>query len=47
MRKKLGYLEVAKNEPKKENVEEQPEEQNSLEILRSLKKRRRNRSTKL
>lgn len=35
---KLGYLEVAKNEPKKENVEEQPEEQNSLEILRSLKK---------
>lgn len=35
---KLGYLEVAKNEPKKENAEEQPEEQNSLEILRSLKK---------
>ena len=35
---KLGYLEVAKNEPKKENTEEQPEEQNSLEILRSLKK---------
>ncbi len=35
---KLGYLEVAKNEPKKENIEEQPEEQNSLEILRSLKK---------
>lgn len=35
---KLGYLEVVKNEPKKENVEEQPEEQNSLEILRSLKK---------
>ena len=35
---KLGYLEVAKNEPKKENVEEQSEEQNSLEILRSLKK---------
>ncbi len=35
---KLGYLEMAKNEPKKENVEEQPEEQNSLEILRSLKK---------
>ena len=35
---KLGYLEVAKNKPKKENVEEQPEEQNSLEILRSLKK---------
>ena len=35
---KLGYLEVVKNEPKKENTEEQPEEQNSLEILRSLKK---------
>ena len=35
---KLGYLEVAKNEPKKENAEEQPEEQNSLEILRNLKK---------
>ena len=35
---KLGYLEVAKNEPKKETTEEQPEEQNSLEILRSLKK---------
>ena len=35
---KLGYLEVAKNEPKKENTEEQSEEQNSLEILRSLKK---------
>ena len=35
---KLGYLEVAKNEPKKENIEEQPEEQNSLEILRNLKK---------
>lgn len=35
---KLGYLEVAKNEPKKENTEEQPEEQNSLEILRNLKK---------
>lgn len=35
---KLRYLEVAKNEPKKENAEEQPEEQNSLEILRSLKK---------
>ena len=35
---KLGYLEVAKNELKKENTEEQPEEQNSLEILRSLKK---------
>ena len=35
---KLGYLEVAKIEPKKENAEEQPEEQNSLEILRSLKK---------
>ena len=38
MCEKLGYLEVAKNEPKKENAEEQPEEQNSLEILRSLKK---------
>lgn len=38
---KLGYLEVAKNEPKKENVEEQPEEQNSLEILRSLKKEKK------
>ena len=35
---KLGYLEVAKNEPKKESTEEQPEEQNSLEILRGLKK---------
>ncbi len=35
---KLGYLEVAKNEPKKENAEEQPEEQNSLDILRKLKK---------
>lgn len=38
---KLGYLEVAKNEPKKENTEEQPEEQNSLEILRSLKKEKK------
>ena len=37
---KLGYLEVAKNEPKKEskNLEEQPEEQNNLEILKKLKK---------
>ena len=35
---KLGYLEVLKNEPKKENTEEQPEEQNNLEILKSLKK---------
>ena len=35
---KLGYLEVAKKEPKKENTEEQPEEQNSLEILKKLKK---------
>lgn len=35
---KLGYLEVAKNEPKKESTEEQLEEQNSLEILRNLKK---------
>jgi len=36
----LGYLEVAKNEPKKEskNLEEQPEEQNNLEILKKLKK---------
>ena len=36
----LGYLEVAKNEPKKEskNLEEQPEEQNDLEILKKLKK---------
>lgn len=33
----LGYLEVAKNEPKKEskNLEEQPEEQNNLEILKN------------
>ena len=38
--KNLGYLEVAKNEPKKEskNLEEQPEEQNNLEILKKLKK---------
>lgn len=37
---KLGYLEVAKNEPKKESksLEEQPEEQNNLEILKKLKK---------
>ncbi len=37
---KLGYLEIAKNEPKKDtvNMEEQPEEQNNLEILRNLKK---------
>ncbi len=36
----LGYLEVAKNEPKKEskNLEEQPEEQKNLEILKKLKK---------
>lgn len=36
----LGYLEVTKNEPKKEskNLEEQPEEQNNLEILKKLKK---------
>ena len=36
----LGYLEVAKNEPKKEskNLEEQPEEQNNLEILKKLEK---------
>jgi len=36
----LGYLEVAKNEQKKEskNLEEQPEEQNNLEILKKLKK---------
>ena len=36
----LGYLEVAKSEPKKEskNLEEQPEEQNNLEILKKLKK---------
>lgn len=36
----LGYLEVAKNEPKKESksLEEQPEEQNNLEILKKLKK---------
>lgn len=36
----LGYLEVAKNEPKKEskNLEEQPEEQNNIEILKKLKK---------
>ena len=35
----LGYLEVAKNEPKKEskNLEEQPEEQNNLEILKLVK----------
>ncbi len=38
--KNLGYLEVAKNESKKEskNLEEQPEEQNNLEILKKLKK---------
>lgn len=38
---KLGYLEVAKNEPKKESksLEEQPEEQNNLEILKKAKKR--------
>lgn len=37
---KLGYLEVAKNEPQKESksLEEQPEEQNNLEILKKLKK---------
>ena len=37
---KLGYLEIAKNEHKKDtvNVEEQTEEQNNLEILRNLKK---------
>ena len=37
---KLGYLEVAKIEPKKESksLEEQPEEQNNLEILKKLKK---------
>lgn len=36
----LGYLEVAKNEPKKEskNLEEQPEKQNNIEILKKLKK---------
>ena len=35
---KLGYLEVAKNDTKKESSEEQPDEQNNLEVLRNLKK---------
>ena len=35
---KLGYLEVAKNDTKKESSDEQPDEQNNLEVLRNLKK---------
>ncbi len=37
---KLGYLEIAKNESKKEviNTEEQPEDQSNLDILKKLKK---------